>query len=273
VILALAVIAGHLILVSSFIHWWGGHSFGPRFTTGLVPWFVLLGILGLQARLISRAQDSEPRRRIATRTEIGAGAFLLMASMIINGLGAIDSATWFWNVRPVNIDEYPERNWDWHQPQFLAGFVLPSPPHAIPIPGGKRIEFSSKEADGYIWYGWSATESQFRWTEAKEVALVFRVNEIRHMLLTMRVAAFVVQPVHPEQRVNITLNGRPLEQLSLDSSEPREVAIDLPADLLRSQNSLEFALPDATSPRSLGLGGDDRPLGIAVYWIQFESKH
>src|SRR5687767_14463332 len=30
--------------------WWAGHSYGPRLTTGAVPWLVLLGILALRAR-------------------------------------------------------------------------------------------------------------------------------------------------------------------------------------------------------------------------------
>ena len=44
-ILSLAVIAAHILVVSCLIHWWGGHSFGARFSTGLVPWFVLLAML------------------------------------------------------------------------------------------------------------------------------------------------------------------------------------------------------------------------------------
>src|SRR5688572_20629840 len=50
VALSLAVIVAHILVVSCQIHWWGGHSFGARFSTGLVPWVVLLAILGLQAR-------------------------------------------------------------------------------------------------------------------------------------------------------------------------------------------------------------------------------
>ena len=53
--LSLAVATGHIILISGFPHWWGGHSFGPRLTTGLVPWFLLLGSLGIDAMVKSRA--------------------------------------------------------------------------------------------------------------------------------------------------------------------------------------------------------------------------
>ena len=118
--LSLAIIAGHLAIVSSFNHWWGGHSFGPRLTTGLVPWFVLLGILGVGAMLRQREEraSASPAR---WRIELACGVLLVLASAFINTRGATSHATWLWNMRPAEIDQHPERLWDWNQPQFLAG--------------------------------------------------------------------------------------------------------------------------------------------------------
>lgn len=124
--LSLAIIAGHLAVISSFSHWWGGHSFGPRFTTGLVPWFVLLGILGVRAMLNWREQKVEASF-IGWRVQLACGALLLLMSAFINTRGAASHATWLWNMRPLEIDQHPERLWDWSQPQFLAG-ILPTPP-------------------------------------------------------------------------------------------------------------------------------------------------
>jgi hypothetical protein len=133
--LSLAIIAGHLIVVSSFTHWWGGHSFGPRFTTGLVPWFVLLCILGVHAMLNWREQHVASAR-LSWRMQLVCGALLLLMSAFINTRGAASHATWLWNMRPLEIDQHPERLWDWSQPQFLAG-ILPTPqaketPPAVP---------------------------------------------------------------------------------------------------------------------------------------------
>jgi hypothetical protein len=124
--LSLAIITGHLVTVSSFNHWWGGHSFGPRFTTGLVPWFVLLGILGTSAMLKWREERMEASR-VGWRAQLACGALLLVVSAFINTRGATSHATWLWNMRPLEIDQHPERLWDWRQPQFLAG-ILPAPP-------------------------------------------------------------------------------------------------------------------------------------------------
>lgn len=120
--LSAAVIAGHLVAISSFNHWWGGHSFGPRLSTGLVPWFVLLAVLALRAMLDWREKNSTAARPL-WRAQLACGATLLIASMFINARGATSHATWLWNMRPAEIDQHPERLWDWTQPQFLAGIT------------------------------------------------------------------------------------------------------------------------------------------------------
>ncbi len=119
-ILSLAIIVAHLIVVSGFAQWWAGHCFGPRFTTGLVPWFALLGILAIRARLAWHENHEIKRRSVRWNTEIAFGATLLLISVGINARGAMNGATAVWNQKPVNVDEHPERVWDWKHPQFLA---------------------------------------------------------------------------------------------------------------------------------------------------------
>ncbi len=119
-ILSLAIIVAHLIVVSGFAQWWAGHCFGPRFTTGLVPWFALLGILAIRARLAWHEKHEIKRRSVRWNTEIAFGATLLLISVGINARGAMNGATAVWNQKPVNVDEHPERVWDWKHPQFLA---------------------------------------------------------------------------------------------------------------------------------------------------------
>ena len=269
-VLSLVVIVAHVAIISCFIHWWGGHSFGARFSTGLVPWFVLLAILGLQAML--RARSESGIRPLAKKLELATGAALLFVSMAINGLGATSRATWLWNMRPVSIDEHPERNWDWRQPQFLAGLVRAPLPATIPVANFYRLDFTTPQSAAYLWYGWSPAETQFRWTEAKEAGLVFRVDRIQELALTVKLHAFVVPNQHPEQRFSIAFNGKPVAKFSFNDDLPHEISFALPSNIMRQQNLLELFLPDAKSPNSLGVSKDSRSLGIAVYWIQFKRK-
>jgi hypothetical protein len=128
--LAVAVCAAHLLLIASFSPWWSGHSYGPRYTTGIVPWFVLLGIIGVRAMLtwrekLSPAEGGDMRRRPAS---LYFGAALLALSVLVNLRGATASATWRWNLYPQNVDQHPERVWDWRHPQFLATKAGTTPP-------------------------------------------------------------------------------------------------------------------------------------------------
>ena len=119
--LCLSIVVAHIIVVSGFSPWWGGHCYGPRYTTGLVPWFVLLGILTIKAWRTSAAKRALCHAsKMVWRTEVAVCGTLLACSILINALGATAQRTWFWNVRPVNVDEQPERVWDWNHPQFLA---------------------------------------------------------------------------------------------------------------------------------------------------------
>ena len=268
--MSLVVITIHMIVIAGFKPWNGGFSYGPRYSTGLVPWFVLLGILGVRAMLDWRRQNAKTNN-VAWRVQLVCGVLLLMLSVLINARGAIARETWVWNVRPTNVDDVPNKVWDWRQPQFLAGWVRPPLPPTIPIVSFQRIEFARQQAEPYLWYGWSTPDQESRWTEAKDAGLVFRIDQPRDLFLRIKLSGFLVAGKLPGQRVSVLLNGTGVDNFVTDQAEPVERAIRLPARLLRSENSLMFDLPDAASPASFGLSKDDRLLGIAVYWMQFEA--
>jgi hypothetical protein len=106
VVLMMTVIAGAPA-------WWAGHSFGPRFTTDLLPFlaffmafnFDWLATLGRHTRQIF----------------ICVTAVLAVISFLIHWQGATRFETMLWNIVPENIDQHPDRAWDWRDPQFLRG--------------------------------------------------------------------------------------------------------------------------------------------------------
>ncbi len=117
--LALCIVAAHIVMVSGFGHWWGGHSYGPRLLTGLVPWFALLGMLALRARLMSQANADAGGPPVRTRRENVVGSLLLFISIAIHLHGATNARAYEWNAKPVDVDFMPSRLWDWSDPQFL----------------------------------------------------------------------------------------------------------------------------------------------------------
>jgi hypothetical protein len=264
--LALAISFFHLVAISGFPHWWGGHSFGPRFTTGLVPWFVLLAILGVQAMLQGRAQQS--RKSLQWRLEMVCGGALLLLSVVINTLGATSHATWLWNIRPRGVDEHPERLWDWRQPQFLAGYLPYPRPQTFPVVDSTRIDFTATDANKYFWYGWNEGAPDARWAE-KKAALVFAVAELRPGLVRVFMMPYLVPGKLESQRVRLLLNDHELLSTTLTEPAGQSFGVQLPPEVLQEENTIVFELPDAEAPLNLGSGSDPRPRGIRIIWMEF----
>ena len=108
----------HWIALSSFPVWWGGHSFGYRLFSDMVPYLVyfLIPVIALIPTL--------PARRRAVW--VGGFAVLLAISFAIHYRGANTRAVYRWNSEPVNVDADPSRVWDWRDPQFMRGLWPPS---------------------------------------------------------------------------------------------------------------------------------------------------
>jgi hypothetical protein len=131
--LAVAVCLAHWLVISAFDKWWGGHCFGARLATGMVPWLALLAILGLDGA--RRASPGAPTPR---RQALAAGLLLLCGlSIAINAVGAISARAVGWNLRPSNVDLDPVRLWSWRHPQALAGFGAVAPLDAVTPPAGR----------------------------------------------------------------------------------------------------------------------------------------
>lgn len=271
VALALLVIVSHLVLVSSFANrwgdWWGGASYGPRYTADLVPWFSLLAIIAVRAMLTWRREQNR-RSTTNLRLQLATGALLLVLSIFINARGALSSETWKWT-QPISDRQMRALLWDWRHPQFLAGLQTPAPLAEVPLLElNSRIDFSSADAEKYLWYGWSGPEQGFRWTDGKQSTITFSVDQSSDLLLQIKAATFVVPDRLRTQTVSISLNNHLLETREIDA--PQVFTVALQKELLSKRNVLVFDLPNATSPRALGLGKDDRTLGLRVEWMELQ---
>ncbi len=103
-----ALVVLHWFAVSAYIaNWWAGDSYGPRFFTDLTPVFVLF--------LIPYFRDWTGLSR-GVRT---AFVTLALIGFAMHLRGGWSGAVYEWNVKPADIDQHPERNWDWSDPPFL----------------------------------------------------------------------------------------------------------------------------------------------------------
>lgn len=107
----ISIIILHWIAISSYSHWWGGSSFGPRFFTDMMPYFIYFLI-----PVITFAEHMQGVKKGV----LAAGFFsLVLLSFFIHRQGATSFAVRDWVGTPVNIDQAPERLWDWHDISFL----------------------------------------------------------------------------------------------------------------------------------------------------------
>lgn len=98
----------HWIVVSSYVaSWWAGMCYGPRFFSDLTPVLVLF--------LIPYLARWEGLSRVV-RVAFVACALVGLAMHLRGGWSR---AVYDWNVKPVSVDQHPERNWDWRDPPFL----------------------------------------------------------------------------------------------------------------------------------------------------------
>ncbi|MFH1748240.1 MAG: hypothetical protein ABIG44_14490 [Planctomycetota bacterium] len=97
--------AAHLVVVSCYTHWWGGHAWGPRFLTELTPGLVVLMI---------------PAVEWLWRWRVGRAVFMILLgwSIGLQVLGVYGQGAQRWMSNPVDIDMQPERLWDWSDPPF-----------------------------------------------------------------------------------------------------------------------------------------------------------
>jgi hypothetical protein len=93
------------LILSKYAVWWGGHSFGPRYWTDVIPLFAILLAAGLDLAL--------DRSRLL----VGLMALTIAWSVGAQLVGAFCFPS-TWNLHPVDVDQAHERLWDWRDTEL-----------------------------------------------------------------------------------------------------------------------------------------------------------
>jgi hypothetical protein len=98
-------IAAYLLLYSGWSGWWGGHCYGPRYLTDVLPVIALCAV-----PTVERLWQSAPGRLLVLA--------LALWGLIVQAVGTYcdDNS---WNALPVSVDQASWRVWDWGDPQIL----------------------------------------------------------------------------------------------------------------------------------------------------------
>ena len=110
------IVVLHWLVISSHLPWNGGHTYGNRLFSDMVPYFVYF-LIPVVAAL---PEPHEVRRRPALAVAV---VVLVVLSFAIHYRGAYRRIAWDWNSSPVDIDVDPSRIWDWRDLQFLRALA------------------------------------------------------------------------------------------------------------------------------------------------------
>lgn len=276
VALSWACIIPSFIMYASFIEWFAGHSYGPRYLTDIIPWFFLLALLGIHAMRASRESlAASGKKPPGIRLQVAIATVLVLISLWMNGYGAFSWSAAAWNAVPKDISFDTERLWDWRRPQWLAGLVPQPLPNEFPaLAANTKLILGQSGSDPYLrsGYGWSGAEDRFRRTDGRRAFVLFQMTPPATPMLELRLEPFLVPPKLLSQRLRIWLNNKPVATLILDDWRPRTYVVRIPEGIMTEKNQLRIDLPDVRTPKSLGMSTDSRHLGIAVYWMKISSE-
>jgi hypothetical protein len=95
-----------LLVLSKYVIWWGGHSFGPRYWTDAIPIFAVFLGFGLDWAWSK------------CRPVVVVFALTIVLSIVFQAVGAICYPS-SWNGSPVDVDRKPARVWDWSDTELM----------------------------------------------------------------------------------------------------------------------------------------------------------
>jgi hypothetical protein len=131
--------------------------------------------------------------------------------------------------------------------------------------GTKLMFGAAGNAGPYKLAGWNAPEAEGTWTDGNTATLSFKVPPSNgQIIFKATLAGFIKPPELPSQPVNVLLNGKQVTHWEIGGKGLVQMAI--PGEYLREgELRIDFIMPSAASPKSLGVSIDERRLGMCFY--------
>jgi hypothetical protein len=146
-----------------------------------------------------------------------------------------------------------------------------------PVPDSFRIDFGDWSSAPYRGEGWAEDEDVFaataNWVLGTQAQVFFPVRGPGDRQLAIQIAPFAY-PGAPPQMLALSLNGQRLDGSLALSEGWQIVEVTLPKPVLRQGlNTLTLEFDHAITPSAVLPGNsDDRPLAVAVDWIEVRAQ-
>lgn len=164
----------------------------------------------------------------------------------------------------INGHSWSLNSWKPTYRMYRAGEVIQASPACK---DGTAITFGKNgTAYQYQMAGWSGPEDGFTWTDGHNAVLAVQPETIdSDLTLKITASPYLGGGTLDQQRVTVYVNEHQVGEWSFDQAGTQEKTIVIPhAVLVEEMQHIAFELPDAVSPKSLGLSEDGRDLALAV---------
>jgi len=139
---------------------------------------------------------------------------------------------------------------------------------------GSSIQFNaSGNSEQYRVSGWSQTEKEWTWSEGKSAQLGLPIPcDPGALTLIVKMGALISHQVLPYQNVEVFVDGQKIADWQV--ADTADFSALIPAEVTKKRGilNIEFRLPNATSPKVLGLTDDSRILGVRVYSVELKRS-
>lgn len=187
-----------------------------------------------------------------------------------------------------------------HSPEMEIGFHLPNAvsPRSIGAGGdgrklailmrslslhlwpgyryGTEVRFGRDgNADAFMGRGWSRTvEDNFCWTSGHLASLHIPVPlPEKDLTLQAVLRPFLREERVPKQTIRVLANGNKVGEWTATERKTHRLQATIPKELVDSRGvTIDFDLPDAISPKSIGTGTDVRRLAVAMVRVNLNVK-
>ena len=136
---------------------------------------------------------------------------------------------------------------------------------------GEKIIFSSQGRGraNFMLEGWGYGENWGTWAIAPQAKLIFNFSTFKPRKMVIDARAFLA-PLHTQQEVEVWGNGSMLGKATLEKIDSNQIEVTLPDQVMVNPIfNLEFRSINSVSPKNMGIGTDERLLGIGLKSIQF----
>jgi len=152
----------------------------------------------------------------------------------------------------------------------------------------RRLRMTLAFLDGgtgvsYLRDGWYPAERAGVWSNGPVASLLLPLSDLSRspeaaadgdLALVISMSAFLKPPKLNHQWVTIRLNGKTLKRHQIVFPGAARYEMSIPSSALDPlENILSFHIAAPTSPAEVGMGDDDRDLGIKLFRIMVQRIH